>query len=276
MLHFKKAASLALGSLLLLTACGGGGNDAEAVTATTLDELYEAAKSEGQVVIYGPTEDLYGAVYEDFKKEYPGIDLVTSDIFGQELDSRLEGEQVAGGFDADLVHIGVSDVERYNDRGYLAPFKPMEADALDSAYIGPDNMWSVPSQHLYASAYNTNVLSAEEMPTTWDDLADSALSGQIATSNPKQSGVVPQMISAAMDAGTLSDFNKGNIKAGLTASKPTPARRSTRQWRTRSRQRSPARRRFRSWPVMAAICARSRRVLPLNLLPWMTGPSFRT
>lgn len=201
----KKLVTFAAAAMMLLTACGGDAAAPEAVTATTVAELYEAAKSEGQVTIYGPTEDLYGAVYADFKKEYPGIELVTSDIFGQELDSRLEGEQVAGGFEADLVHIGVSDVERYNDKGYLAAYKPMEADALDAAFVGPDDRWSVPSQHLYATAYNTDVLSAEEMPATWDELGGSALSGQIATSNPKQSGVVPQMISAAMSAGTIDE-----------------------------------------------------------------------
>jgi iron(III) transport system substrate-binding protein len=204
----KTAIALAVGSLLALTACSG--NDAAsdsgtADTPTTLAGLYEAAKSEGELQIYGPTENLYAAVYDDFAKTYPGIKITTADIFGQELDARLEGEQVAGGFAADLVHIGVSDIERYEDKEYLAPYKPAEADALDAKYRGNNDLWSVPSRHLYATAYNANKLSAGDLPTKWADLADPKWNGRIGIANPKQSGATPQVFSAALESGAIDE-----------------------------------------------------------------------
>lgn len=196
----------AVASAMLVTACGGApAAESATVTATSVAELHEAAQAEGQVVVYGPTEDLYSAVYEDFKLAYPGIDVVTSDIFGQELDSRLEGEQLSGGFEADLVHIGVSDVERFQEKGYLAAYKPFDAEGLDPAFMGPDDAWSVPSQHLYATAYNTKALAAEEVPATWAELAENGLSGKIATATPKQSGVTPQVLSAALESGVINE-----------------------------------------------------------------------
>lgn len=207
-------AALAAASALLISGCGGAEPEAAAApAATSVEELYEAAQDEGQVVIYGPTEDLYAAVYEDFKAAYPGIEIVTSDIFGQELDSRLEGEQIAGGFAADLVHIGVSDVERYKEKDYLTPYRPFGTEELDPAFIGPDEAWSVPSQHLYATAYNTKALSADEVPTTWDDLLAADLSGKIATATPKQSGVTPQVLSAALEEGVIDEAWIDSFKA---------------------------------------------------------------
>ncbi|MDR7083387.1 iron(III) transport system substrate-binding protein [Arthrobacter ginsengisoli] len=210
----KTAAALAIGSLLALTACG---NDAPAATestaaATTLTGLYEAAKTEGALQIYGPTEDLYKAVYADFAKAYPGITITTADIFGQELDARLEGEQIAGGFAADLLHIGVSDMGRYATKEYLASYKPAEAEALDAKFRGTDDKWSVPSRHLYATAYNTKNLTADQVPTSWADLIDPKWKGELGVANPKQSGVTPQVIAAALEAGAIDEAWLNTLK----------------------------------------------------------------
>lgn len=212
----KTAAALAIGSLLALTACGNDAPEAESgPAATTMAGLYEAAQTEGALQIYGPTEDLYKAVYEDFTKTYPGIQITTADIFGQELDARLEGEQVAGGFAADLLHIGVSDMERYATKEYLAPYKPVEAEALDEKFRGTDDQWSVASRHLYATAYNTTKLTPEQVPATWADLIDPKWKGTLGVSNPKQSGVTPQVISAALDAGVIDEAWLDSLKNDL-------------------------------------------------------------
>lgn len=200
-----KLLTLSIAGIVLLSGCSSSSSGGGEIQAGSLDELYQAAQEEGSLTIYGPTEDLYSDVYADFSEEYPGIEIVTSDIFGQELDSRLEGELAAGGFEADLVHIGVSDVERYNDKDYLAAFKPLGSDDLDAEFVGPDEKWSVPSQHLYAPAYNTNNLTADEAPSTWEELASDDLAGKIATANPKQSGVTPQVLSAAFAAGVIDE-----------------------------------------------------------------------
>lgn len=103
------------------------------------------------------------------------------------------------------MHIGVSDAERYKDKGYLNPFIPFGTEGLDAKFMGTDNSWSVPSQHLYATAFNTNKFSAEDMPSTWTGLAAENLAGKIATANPKQSGVTPQVLAAVLGAGVIDE-----------------------------------------------------------------------
>jgi iron(III) transport system substrate-binding protein len=225
-MKFTKAASaLVLGSVLALTACGGEQAAPAAPspqTATTLDGLYQAAKAEGSIQIYGPTEDLYSGVYDDFKKDYPGIEITTANIFGQELDARLEGEQASGGFSSDLLHIGVSDVERYAEKQYLAAYKPVGADTLDGRFRGQNDLWSVASRHLYATAYNTKNVSPADVPTSWAQLADPKWKGQMGLSNPKQSGVTPQVFSAALESGSISERWIDQLKAN-TAPKIYPS-----------------------------------------------------
>jgi len=216
-----KMLTLAVASTMLLAGCSSAEAESTEVTATSMAELYEEAKAEGRVVVYGPTEDLFGAVYEDFREAYPGIEVVTSDIFGQELDSRLEGEQLAGGFEADLVHIGVSDVERFHEKGYLAAYRPYGTEELDPAFLGPEDAWSVPSQHLYGTAYNTNALAAGQVPSSWAQLAGKEFTG-MATATPKQSGVTPQMLAAALDAGVIDEAWIDRFKAD-TAPKVFPS-----------------------------------------------------
>lgn len=209
------ATAALLSTCLALTACGGSEPAPEVVEASTLGELYDAAKKEGEIVVYGPTEDLYADVYKDFEAAYPGIKVQTTDIFGAELDSRLEGELVAGGFTADLLHIGVSDVERYAASDYLSSFRPLEADALEDTYRGEDDLWNVPSQHLYATVYNAKTLDEKDVPRTWAELNDPKWKGKQSLSNPSISGATPQVLSAALKPGVIDekwlDDYSGNV-----------------------------------------------------------------
>ena len=202
--HLAATAAL-LAASLTLTACGGSGDAPEVADASTLADLYKVAKDEGEIVIYGPTEDLYAEVYKEFEAAYPGVKVKTTDIFGAELDSRLEGELVAGGFAADLIHIGVSDIERYAAADYLSSFRPVEADALDNAYRGEDDLWSVPSQHLYGTVYNSKSLKEADVPRTWAELGAPGQKTEQGVSNPSISGATPQVLSAALDAGAVNE-----------------------------------------------------------------------
>lgn len=201
----KYLTALTVTTVLAISACAGTPEPPPFEKLGTMAELYEAAKAEGELLVYGPTENLYSAVYEDFSKEYPGIEITTADIFGQELDSRLEGEQVAGGFEADLVHIGVSDMERYLDREFLTSYRPLNTEGLNPEYLGPDDTWSVPSRHLYAPVFNTGNLPSADVPTRWAQLTDPKWKGEIAVSNPQISGAAPQTLSSALDQNAIDE-----------------------------------------------------------------------
>lgn len=214
----KYLAVLAVASTFSLTACTDTPEVPPFEEIGSMAGLYEAAKAEGELLIYGPTENLYAAVYKDFAATYPGIEIATADIFGQDLDSRLEGEQVAGGFEADLVHIGVSDMERYLDREFLTSYRPLGTDNLSDEYLGPDATWSVPSRHLYASVYNTTNVKSSDAPQQWEQLTNPRWKGEIAVSNPKISGAAAQALSAALTQGVIDESWIDDFRANV---KPT-------------------------------------------------------
>lgn len=202
----KKIGTIAVASVMAMTLAACGSDEtttAEVKYPDTMDALYEKAKQEGEVTIYGPTENLYAPVYAAFSARYPGIKITTSNIFGQELDTRLEGEKFAGGFKADMVHIGVSDLERFADMDYLQSNVPVGTEALPGEYRGRDNLWTVPSRHLYSVAYNTDKVKPEDAPKSWADLLDAKWNGKIAVSSPAISGATPQVFSSAVAAGAI-------------------------------------------------------------------------
>ncbi len=206
-------ASLAVTVALGLAACGEPEAAAEPLPDdATIEQLYDAAKKEGEVVIYGPTQDQYAGVYEKFEKDYPGVTVTEVDIFGTELDSRLDAETAAGGPDVDLIHEGVADVARRAQDGLFAAYLPTSPADIPAERIGEDDRWVVVSRGLYGPIYNTDEVAEEEVPTTWADLTDEKWSGRVGTSDPAQPGGTTQSLAAAFDAeaideGWLSDLN---------------------------------------------------------------------
>ncbi|MER7364671.1 ABC transporter substrate-binding protein [Nonomuraea wenchangensis] len=192
----------------MLAACGGDDADTAAqatvVEGNDLQAVYEAAKKEGELVIYGPGEGLFSRVYEDFKAAYPGIEIKTSVLFGSDLDSRLSGEQVAGGFQVDLIHIGDSDLGRYKPEGWLGQLTPA-GENLPKEIIGGDGSWVIPSRQLYGIMYNTDKVKADEAPKSWKDLTDPKWKDRVATGDFTVSSSTAQVLSAAYSEGFIDD-----------------------------------------------------------------------
>ncbi|RMI09443.1 ABC transporter substrate-binding protein [Cellulomonas triticagri] len=151
------AVPLAL-ALTALTACGAGSPAAEPDTtdwdALTHDELVERAQEEGTVTVYAFTSRI-AQVEAAFEAEYPGIDVVASDISSTELITRLASEHAAGSATADVAYVSDAPVvvtELLAD-GVLVPYVPPRvAGALPEEYRSP----------LVANRLSTKVLMYNE------------------------------------------------------------------------------------------------------------------
>ena len=103
------------------------------------DELVEQATEEGEVVVYAFTSRI-AAIEESFEAEYPGIDVVASDISSSELITRLATEHTAGSGTADVAYVSDAPVvvtDLLAD-GVLLPYVPARvAEALPSEYQTP-------------------------------------------------------------------------------------------------------------------------------------------
>ena len=155
-----------------------------AATADTkvLDSLYQAAKKEGQVVFWGPTDpDHMAPVVAAFKRQFPGIEVVHFEIQPPEYTQRLVAEaQAARPPEADMIELGPREIVALKERGLLLSFTDWQS------------LFRIPKEHVYGGgigvtfydlphvvAANTNLLKKADYPKTWDDLLDPRLKGKI-------------------------------------------------------------------------------------------------
>ena len=152
---------------------GKGGN--EAVT-----QLYNAAKKEGTVVIWGPTDAIvYQKMQEVLDKEYPGIKIEHFESIPEPLVQRIIAESQAGKPPAvDIIQSGsLRALRPLIDRDMLASYPGWEKDfGLDAVYanhrfVGAYNL-TLPI------AYNTKAVSAKDAPKSWEELADPKWKGK--------------------------------------------------------------------------------------------------
>lgn len=152
---------------------GKGGN--EAVT-----QLYNAAKKEGTVVIWGPTDAIvYQKMQEVLDKEYPGIKIEHFESIPEPLVQRIIAESQAGKPPAvDIIQSGsLRALRPLIDRDMLAPYPGWEKNfGLDAVYAG-DRFVGAYNLTL-PIAYNTKAVSAKDAPKSWEDLADPKWKGK--------------------------------------------------------------------------------------------------
>jgi ABC-type glycerol-3-phosphate transport system substrate-binding protein len=90
--------SLSAGLLLVLVSTHA--NAAQADWKKDWEQTLAAARKEGQVTVYIYR---YEALLQDFKREFPGINVVSVTGRGSELTNRLMAERRAGKYIADVI-----------------------------------------------------------------------------------------------------------------------------------------------------------------------------
>jgi len=143
-------------------------------------QLYNAARKEGRVVIWGPTDAIvYQRMQEVLDKQYPGIKIESFESIPEPLVQRIIAESQAGKPAAvDVIQSGsLRALRPLIDRDMLAPYPGWEKvfglDAVyaDQRFVGGYNL-TLPI------AYNTKTVSAQEAPKSWEDLADPKWKGR--------------------------------------------------------------------------------------------------
>ena len=150
-----------------------GGNEA-------VSQLYAAAKKEGTVVIWGPTDPIiYQRAQAALDKQYPGIKIEYFESIPEPLVQRIIAESQAGKPAAvDIIQSGsLRALRPLIDRDMLAAYPGWEKDfGLDAVYA---NQRFVGAYNLTLPiSYNTKMVSSQEAPKSWEDLADPKWKGR--------------------------------------------------------------------------------------------------
>ncbi len=181
-------------SLLLAVACGK--------EQSKDSKNNETPAKSNEVTVYSPLfPDAINSVVDGFtKKTGIKVNLVVAGT--GELLKRVQaesenplGDVIFGG--------GAESLNSYKE--YFAPYKSANHDKIDPLFKDPEDKWFGFAVLPMVMIYNTDLVSKEEAPASWNDLIDPKWKGEMAMASPIKSGSA-----YTITATLLTAFGKDN------------------------------------------------------------------
>ena len=147
--------------------------------ADRLQRLIEGAKREGELTIYTSAQSTdLGPVVEAFEKKY-GVKTSLWRAGSEAVLNRAIQEARAGRDTVDVVETNGPELESMSREQILQAIKsPHHADLIAPA-IRPHGEWVGTRLNVFVQAYNTKLVKKEELPKTWEELADPKWKGRL-------------------------------------------------------------------------------------------------
>jgi iron(III) transport system substrate-binding protein len=138
----------------------------------------EAAKREGKVVWYSvSTESL--EVAKHFEKKYPSVKIEVVRATNDRILNRIVTETMAGNYGYDVVRVTGPNLFPLIKRGLLRPYDSPERNAYTTGWKDPKGLWTSTDQVIIVLGYNPLLVSAADVPKTWEDLLNPKWKGKI-------------------------------------------------------------------------------------------------
>ena len=182
-------------SFLVLSGISSAQSDWKKQWETTV----EAAKKEGEIVIYGPHNPMYQQLWALFQKSFPEIKFTFVPGKGADHTQRLIAERRAGKYLADLLMGGSSSYATFS-AGTLEPMKPLlllpEVNDPSAWWDGklqfadPQNQSAIIISGEVGTrrgSYNTKLLDPKEIQSWWD-LLRPKWKGRLGSFDPRVAG----------------------------------------------------------------------------------------
>lgn len=197
---FIGGSAIAAAGLGLVGCSGGDTGQAEADTSENTvnapQELIDAAKEEGELIVYGSCEEEHVQACVDHFKELFGLDVQFQRLSTGEVQAKIEEEN--GNPSADVWFGGTTDP--YNvavTKGLLEPYEAQNASHLISdTYRDPDGQWYGIYKGILGFMVNKDELERLKIdePKDWDDLLDPKYKDLIWLSNYNTAGTAKLVI----------------------------------------------------------------------------------
>jgi iron(III) transport system substrate-binding protein len=173
------AAAKPAGSTAASAAAKPAGSAAAASGSDVLQQLYTAAKAEGQVTVVAPTNaDVMNKMVEGFNARYPGIKVNVSNLTAGQTVERIVTEATANKTSLDVSQASLDTIRPLTDRNLLAKVDwPSITDGAPNDAILSGGLGVIYYQLPNVIAYNTKLLKADEAPKQWEDLVKPNLKG---------------------------------------------------------------------------------------------------
>lgn len=144
-------------------------------------ELFEAAKAEGSMVIYGTLPSRNFEPIEAGFEADTGIQLEYINLITPKLYARATAEHAAGRLEADWVDTtDLPLTQQLVDEGILGQgYKVPNFDAIREELRDPEGRWYAIFRTPIIVGVNTAIVAPEDMPKSWTDLLDPKWQGKL-------------------------------------------------------------------------------------------------
>ena len=141
------------------------------------DKILKVAKAEGALSLYtSMTSEVAKVVVDGFTAAF-AIPVSLYRSGSETVLQRILQEKGAGYQGADVVETNAYELFALNREGVLAEFKGPRRDLVPEA--GRFEGWTATRFNLFAPSWNTRLVSSEDRPKTWEDLADPKWQGRL-------------------------------------------------------------------------------------------------
>ena len=154
--------------------------------AETIDELYQKAKAEKTVVLYGagPTGS-HDRWIKEFEQRFPGVTVTFAGGLSTALNKKIEEQLANRKVETDLAILQtIQDFARWKKAGAMALFKPAGWDQIDDAYKDENGAFVTVSVNAITYATNTELVAPADVPKSALDFLKPMFAGKLITTDP--------------------------------------------------------------------------------------------
>jgi ABC-type Fe3+ transport system substrate-binding protein len=154
--------------------------------AETIDELYQKAKAEKTVVLYGagPTGS-HDRWIKEFEQRFPGVTVTFAGGLSTALNKKIEEQLANRKVETDLAILQtIQDFARWKKAGAMALFKPAGWEQIDDAYKDENGAFVTVSVNAITYATNTELVAPADVPKSALDFLKPMFAGKLITTDP--------------------------------------------------------------------------------------------
>jgi iron(III) transport system substrate-binding protein len=157
---------------------------------TSTDEaLYQTALTEGPVTVYGsPTAVQFQNITAAFQAVYPGLNVNYTSEQPPQAVPLVKDQLQATGHSVDVLLEAATTMYPLEQAGTpcpcVAPYVAPYASQFPPAVLDPLNQSTPIIELAFGWAYNTNLISAANVPTTMTQVANSQFKGEVVMNDP--------------------------------------------------------------------------------------------
>jgi ABC-type Fe3+ transport system substrate-binding protein len=159
--------------------------------AQSIDELYQAAKTEGALSLNGGgPAGLYEPWVKEFEQRFPGIKVKLTADFSNILAPIIDREIAEKKLSVDLtIFQTLQDYDRWKKQGVLMSFKPEGWENIDESFKDPDGQFVGVAVYALSYAYNTKAVPTTDVPQSAQDFLKPEFKGKVITTYPNDDDV---------------------------------------------------------------------------------------